>query len=72
MLGTFMKKFSLAKGIIQTNQGGKLACSEEFRKTMLKEFDYVVEPTGTNSPSQNGGVEIYNITLIAVKVWTLL
>ncbi len=31
----------------------------------------MVEPTGANSPSQNGGVEIYNNTL-AVKVCTLL
>ncbi len=38
---------------------------------MLKEFDYIVEPTGTDSPSQNGGAEIYNNTL-AVKVWMLL
>ncbi len=38
---------------------------------MLKEFDYIVEPTGADSPSQNGGAEIYNNTL-AVKVRTLL
>jgi hypothetical protein len=38
---------------------------------MLKEFNYVVKPTGADSPSQNGGVEIYNNTL-AVKVRTLL
>ncbi len=38
---------------------------------MLNEFGYVVEPTGTDSPSQNGGVEIYNNTL-ASKVRTLL
>jgi hypothetical protein len=55
ILRTFMKKFGLAKGIIWTDQGGKLARREEFRKTMLKEFNYVLEPTGANSPSQNGG-----------------
>jgi hypothetical protein len=38
---------------------------------MLKEFGYVVKPTGSDSPSQNGGTEIYNGAL-AVKVWTLL
>jgi hypothetical protein len=38
---------------------------------MLGEFGYVVEPTGADSPSQNGGVKIYNNTL-AVKVRTLL
>ncbi len=38
---------------------------------MLKEFNHVVEPTGTNSPSQDGGAEIYNNKL-AIKVRTLL
>ncbi len=38
---------------------------------MLQDFGYVVEPTGADSPSQNGGTEIYNNTL-AVKVRTLL
>jgi hypothetical protein len=38
---------------------------------MLEEFNYVVKPTGADSPSQNGGAEIYNNTL-AMKVCTLL
>ncbi len=38
---------------------------------MLTEFGYVIEPTGADSPSQNGGAEIYNNTL-AVKVCMLL
>jgi hypothetical protein len=38
---------------------------------MLKDFGYVVKGTGADSPSQNGGAEIYNNTL-AVKVRTLL
>jgi hypothetical protein len=38
---------------------------------MMDEFKYTVEPTGADSPSQNGGAEIYNDTL-AVKVRTLL
>ncbi len=38
---------------------------------MLKEFNHVVEPTSANSPSQNGGAEIYNNTL-AIKVCILL
>ena len=38
---------------------------------MMDEFAYTVEPTGADSPSQNGGAEIYNGTL-AVKVRTLL
>jgi hypothetical protein len=38
---------------------------------MLKEFQYVVEPTGADSPSQNGQVERYNGTL-ATTVRALL
>ncbi len=38
---------------------------------MLDEFGYVVEPTGADSPSHNGGAEIYN-NILAVKVRTLL
>jgi hypothetical protein len=38
---------------------------------LLREFGYVVEPTGADSPSQNGAVEVYN-GHIAVKVQTLL
>jgi hypothetical protein len=38
---------------------------------LLQDFNYVVKPTGADSPSQNGAVEIYNGHL-AVKVQTLL
>ncbi len=38
---------------------------------LLQDFNHVVEPTGADSPSQNGTVEIYNGHL-AVKVRTLL
>jgi hypothetical protein len=38
---------------------------------MLKDFGYIVEPTGADSPSQNRGAKIYNRTLV-VKVRTLL
>jgi hypothetical protein len=38
---------------------------------MLNGFGYAVKPTGADSPSQNGGIKIYNGTL-AVKVCTLL
>ncbi len=61
----------LPTGLVQTDQGGELARSQEFRHMMLHEFGYVVKPTGADSPSQNGGVEIYNNTL-AIKVRTLL
>jgi hypothetical protein len=30
---------------------------------MLKNFNYLIEPTGADSPSQNGGVERFNQTL---------
>jgi hypothetical protein len=65
-----MKKFGISNGIIRMDQGNKLARSDGFQTTMLKEFDYIVEPTGMDSPSQNGGAEIYNNTL-AIKVLTL-
>jgi hypothetical protein len=66
-----MSKYGAGTGLIRTDQGGKLVRSKAFYDTMLQEFGYVVEPTGADSPSQNGGAEIYNNTL-AVKVCTLL
>ena len=71
ILRAFLTKFGLAKGVIRTNQGGKLAWSDKFRSTMMDNFAYTVEPTGADSLSQNGRAEIYNGTL-AVKVCTLL
>jgi hypothetical protein len=38
---------------------------------MLKEFNYKVELTGADSPSQNGGVERFNQTL-GTMTWVLL
>jgi hypothetical protein len=67
----FMSRFGLKKGLIRTDQGGELARSGAFCNMMLDDFGYVVEPTGADSPSQNGGAEIYNNTL-AVRVRTLL
>ena len=66
-----MTKFGIGNGVVRTDQGGKLARSAAFRDMTLQEFGYVVEPTGADSPSQNGGTEIYNNTL-GVKVWTLI
>ena len=66
-----MTKFGIGNGVVCTDQGGELACSVAFRDMMLRESGYVVEPTGADSPSQNGGTEIYNNTL-GVKVWTLI
>ena len=64
--------FGLAKGgLLRCDQGGELARSEEFRTTMLEKYNYKVEPTGADSPSQNGGVERWNETF-AVTVRALL
>ena len=71
ILSAFMKWFGIGTGVIHMDQGGDLARCASFWEMMLKDFDYVVEPTGVDSPSQNGGAEIYNNTL-AVKVRTLL
>jgi len=50
-------------GCIQTDQGGELARSSAIH--------YTLEPTGADSPSQNGAVEIYN-DKFAVRTQTLL
>jgi hypothetical protein len=71
ILRAFMSKFVIGDGVICTDQGGKLACSNSFCDIMLKKFGYVVEPIGAASPFQNSGAERYNNTL-AVKVRTLL
>ncbi len=71
ILRAFMSKYGLKTGLVQTDQGGEFARSSAFRTTMLNEFGYVVKSTGADSPSQNGGAEIYNNAL-AVKVRTLL
>ncbi len=71
ILRAFMKKFGNGDGCVRLDQGGELARSSELKRMMLDEFGYTVEPTGADSPSQNGGVEIFNGTL-AVKVRTLL
>ena len=57
-------------GSIRTDQGGELARSTAFTET-IREFHYSIEPTGADSPSQNGAVEIYNDKL-GVRVRTLL
>jgi hypothetical protein len=58
-------------GSICTDQGGKLARSSALADLLLREHRYVLEPTGADSPSQNGVVEIYNGKL-AVCTRTLL
>ena len=58
-------------GCVHTDQGGELARSAAFQDLMLQQFHYSVEPTGANSPSQNGAVEVYN-GKFATRTRTLL
>ena len=58
-------------GVIRCDQGGELARSSAFRSAMMEKHLYVVEPTGADSPSQNGGAEKWNDTL-AVTTCALL
>jgi len=58
-------------GCIRTDQGGKLARSTAFQDMLLRDYHYTLEPTGADSPSQNGAVEIYN-DKFAVRTRTLL
>ncbi len=58
-------------GSIRSDQGGELARSFAYSDLLLRKHKYVVEPTGADSPSQNGSVEIYNAKL-AVHTRTLL
>jgi hypothetical protein len=57
--------------MIRCDQGGELARSEEFRTKMMVERNYIMEPTGTDDPAPNGGVEPWN-GLFAVTVRVLL
>jgi hypothetical protein len=50
----FLRNFGNGRGLIRTDQGGELAHSDAFIASMLKDRGYVVEPTGADSPSQNG------------------
>ncbi len=58
-------------GSIRTDQGGELASSFAFGDLVLKEIGYTLEPTGADSPSQNGAVEIYNDKL-GIRTCSLL
>ena len=63
----FMTKFGIGGGLVRTDQGGELARSDKFRNMLQNEFQYVVDPTGSDCPSQNGAAEVNNDKL-AVKV----
>lgn len=68
IIDKFLQKFGHA---ICTDQGGKLAGSSALSNMILRNHSYVFEPTGADSPSQNGQAEIYNDKL-AVRKRTLL
>jgi hypothetical protein len=58
-------------GFIRCDQGGELARSHAFIDMALTEFGYKVEPTGADSPSQNGQAEKWN-DVFAVTTRALL
>jgi hypothetical protein len=53
----FLRNFGNSKGIIRCNQGSELSRSATFISAMLDSCGYIVEPTGADSASQNGGAE---------------
>ena len=72
IVDSFLKKFGHNDGgSIRSDQGGELAKSAALADTVLRDHNYVFEPTGADSPSQNGAVETYNDKL-AVRTRTLL
>ena len=58
-------------GSIHMDQGGELARLLALSDLVLRKHNYVLEPTGADSPLQNGSVEIYNDKL-AIRARTLL
>ena len=72
IIDTFLSRFGHERGgSIRTDQGGELARSFALSDKVLRSHNYVMEPTGADSPSQNGAVEIYNNKL-AIRARTLL
>jgi hypothetical protein len=72
IVDAFLSRFGHAHGgSICTDQGGKLARLLALSDLVLRTHNYVLEPTGADSPSQNGSVEIYNDKL-AIRARTLL
>ncbi len=72
IVDTFLSRFGHdLGGSIRMDQGGELARSLALLDLVLRKHNYVLEPTGADSPSQNGSVEIYNDKL-AIRARTLL
>ena len=64
IIDTFLTRFGHRNGgSVRSDQGGELARSFAYSDLLLRKHKYVVEPTGADSPSQNGAVEIYNAKL---------
>ncbi len=61
IIDSFLKKFRHDNGgSIRSDLGGELAKSATLANMVLRNHNYVFEPTGTDSPSQNGAVKTYN------------
>jgi hypothetical protein len=72
IVDSFLKKFGHDDGgSIRSDQGGELAKSPALADMVLRENNYVFEPTGVDSPSQNGAVKTYNDKL-AIRTRNLL
>jgi hypothetical protein len=72
LLDAFFTRFGhKLGGSVRTDQGGELARSSALGDLLLRKHRYVLKPTGSDSPSQNGTVEIYNGKL-AVSTRSLL
>ena len=72
IMGAFLTRFGHSNGgLLRTDLGGELARSTDFRTIMKEKYNYVVETTGADSPSQNGQVEKYN-GVLAITVRVLL
>lgn len=72
IIDTFLQRFGHERGgSIRTDLGGELARSFQLSDMVLRSHKYVMEPTGADSPSQNGSVEVYNHKL-AIRARTLL
>ncbi len=72
IIDAFLARHGLSKGgCLCTDQGGELAWSSHLLNMVLPKYNYVIEPTGADSPLQNGAVEIYNDKL-AICARTLL
>ena len=72
LIDVFLQRFGHSNGgSICSDQGGELAGLQALQDMVLRKHSYVFEPTGADSPSQNGGAESYNENL-AVRTRTLL